>query len=189
MRWWPLRTWSRLSGRWVLENDPGAILTTFEAADGAVVVQVSREHQFRRLAEFIGHPEWIHDPRFATRNGWVQHLEAVIRPAVEEWTRSLDKLAVCAKLASAGIPSGPCNKPEDVITDPHLLQRDMLVTFAGSEGQTYIVPGSPVRLSGVEPVADRPSPTLGEHTGEVLHDVLGLDQGEIQRLRHEGVIG
>jgi crotonobetainyl-CoA:carnitine CoA-transferase CaiB-like acyl-CoA transferase len=172
------------------ERAPGAILTTFAAADGDVVVQVSREHQFARLAAAVGHPEWVDDPRFATRQGWVDHLEGVIRPAVEGWARGLDRRAVCERLAAAGIPCGPCHRPEDVLADPHLTQRGMLASFDrdGSDGGTYTVPGNPVHLSGSTPAADRRPPWLGEHTDSVLTDLLGLSASEVDSLRVEGIV-
>jgi crotonobetainyl-CoA:carnitine CoA-transferase CaiB-like acyl-CoA transferase len=170
------------------ERVPGAILTTFAAADGDVVVQVSREHQFERLAAAVGHPEWVDDARFATRQGWVDHLEDTIRPAVERWARGLDRLAVCRELAAAGIPSGPCHRPDDVLADPHLAQRGMLSLFDRGDGGTYAVPGNPVHLSGSEPAPDRRPPALGEHTSSVLGDLLGLSPSEIESLRADGVI-
>ena len=64
---------------------PLLIMDGFRAHDGWFVVQVGREHQFERLAKMIGRPEWLDDPRFATREGWRLHLENVIRPAIEGW--------------------------------------------------------------------------------------------------------
>jgi crotonobetainyl-CoA:carnitine CoA-transferase CaiB-like acyl-CoA transferase len=170
------------------ERAPGAILTTFDASDGAVVVQVSREHQFARLAELVGHPEWVDDPRFATRQGWVDHLERVIRPAVDAWMGALDKHTVCAKLAGAGIPSGPCHTPDDVLGDGHLAARDMLASFTAPDGATYVVPGNPVKLSAVEARTDEPSPALGEHTDAVLRELLDLDAEGLEALRAGAII-
>ncbi len=171
----------------VRDRFPGAIVTTFDAADGPVVVQVSREHQFARLVTVIGHPEWVDDPRFATRQGWIDHLETLIRPAVERWTQGRDKLAVCSVLATAGIACGPCNSAEEVLADEHLAQRDMLVQFEeGSE--SYVVPGNPVRFSRMDTRVDQRSPYLGEHTEPVLADVLGLSPERVARLRSTGIV-
>ena len=177
-----------LSSLGTAERVPGAILTTFAAADGDVVVQVSREHQFERLASAIGHPEWVDDPRFASRQGWVDHLDDVIRPAVEGWMGGLGRMAACERLAAAGIPCGPCHRPADVLSDPHLVERGMLSQFDRGDGGTYAVPGNPVHLSGSEPAPDRRPPWLGEHTDSVLRDVLGLSASEIESLRSDGVI-
>jgi crotonobetainyl-CoA:carnitine CoA-transferase CaiB-like acyl-CoA transferase len=171
----------------VRDRIPGAILTTFDAADGAFVAQVSREHQFVRLAEFVGHPEWCDDQRFATRQGWIDHLEDVIRPAVEAWAGGLGKLEAAGLLAAAGIPAGPCFTPPEVLSDPHLAGRHMLVTFE-HEGGTYVVPGLPLQFSEGPIAGDRRSPTLGEHTDQVLDEVLGLGPAEVARLRADGMI-
>lgn len=171
------------------ERAPGAIITTFAAGDGDVVVQISREHQFERLATIIGCPEWLTDERFATRDGWVAHREDVIRPAVEAWSSTLPKLEVARRLADAGIAAGPCNSARDVIDDPHVAARGMLVGFDRGDGGTYLVPGNPVRMSGDDPPADRRSPWLGEDTDRVLAEVLGLDPGRIAALRAEGLVG
>jgi crotonobetainyl-CoA:carnitine CoA-transferase CaiB-like acyl-CoA transferase len=167
---------------------PGAIVTTFEAADGDVVVQVSREHQFERLARTVGHPEWIDDERFATRQGWIDYLDSDIRPAVEGWSRNLRKLAVCETLAAAGIPCGPCNTPEEVLADEHLAQHGMLVQFDRGDGATYAVPASPVHLSRMAAIPDHRSPWLGEHTDAVLTQVLGFEAPGIKELRDAGIV-
>jgi len=171
------------------ERAPGAILTTFAAADGDVIIQISREHQFERLAKIIGRPEWLTDERFATRAGWVTYREDVIRPAVEAWTSRLPKLEIAALLAQAGIAAGPCNDAQDVIDDPHIAQRGMLATFDRGDGGTYVVPGNPVRMTGVPVVEDRRAPWLGEDTDGVLRDVLGFDDAKIAELRSSGSVG
>jgi crotonobetainyl-CoA:carnitine CoA-transferase CaiB-like acyl-CoA transferase len=171
------------------ERAPGAILTTFAAADGDVIIQISREHQFERLAKIIGRPEWITDERFATRAGWVTHREDVIRPAVEAWTSRLPKLEIARLLAEAGIAAGPCNNAQDVIDDPHLAQREMLAAFDRGDGGTYVVPGNPLRMTEVSPKQDRRAPWLGEDTDAVLRDVLGFDEVQIAQLRSDGSVG
>ena len=66
------------------------LIASFKANDGYFVMQMVREHQFERLARVVGHAEWVGDPRFATRAGWGEHLESVLRPGIEAWaaTRS-----------------------------------------------------------------------------------------------------
>jgi formyl-CoA transferase len=84
------------------------IMDGFRAADGWYVLQVGREQHFARLVELIGHPEWVDDLRFGTRQGWVDHLDQVLRPAIEAWSGTMTKLDACRALAAAGIPAGPC---------------------------------------------------------------------------------
>lgn len=171
------------------QRAPGAIISTFAAADGDVIIQVSREHQFERLATIIGHPEWIEDERFATRDGWVTHREEVLRPAIEKWTSRLPKLEIAELLAKAGIPAGPCNDAADVIADPHVAMRNMLIPFERGDGSPYLVPGNPVHVAGRKPFVDRRAPWLGEDTDDILKEVLGFDATIISNLREAGIIG
>src|SRR5262249_57726036 len=86
-----------------------------------------REPQFQRLAELVGHPEWLDDPRLGTREGWREHCEGVIGPGVEEWASAKSKLDACHELSAAGVAAGPSNTAADVISDPHVAARNMLV--------------------------------------------------------------
>lgn len=166
------------------------ILDGFRAADGWFIVQVAREQHFARLVEFVGHPEWLSDPRFATRQGWIDHLDDTLRPAIEGWAASLTKVEACQALAAAGIPAGPCFGAEDVVHDPHVAARDMLVEMPRSDGveQPVLTPGNPVRLGKVSRGPETRVPWLGEHTDEVLRKELDLGDDELGTLRAEGVI-
>jgi formyl-CoA transferase len=169
---------------------PGAIITGFAARDGYFMVQVGREHQFRRFAEIVGHPEWLTDDRFATREGWVAQLEPGIRPGVEAWAADKSKLDVCFTLSDAGVACGPCNSAEDVVHDPHLAARHMLVEVPRVDGveQPILVPGNPVKLSRMTEGPETRMPWVGEHTAEVLGAELGLDEARLAELRAAGVI-
>ena len=162
----------------------------FRASDGYVVVQIVREHQFQKLAELIGRPEWIDDPRFATRAGWGPHLQSVIRPAVEAWAITRTKLAAAQELTEAGIVAGPSNRAPDVIADPHVAARHMLVEMPRTDGveDPILIPGNPVKLSKMAEGPETRVPWVGEHTAEVLAAELGLDADHVAALRAEGVI-
>ncbi len=166
------------------------ILHGFRAQDGWFVLQVGREPGFARLVEIIGHPEWASDPRFATRQGWVDHLEEVLRPAVEAWAAGLTKVDACQALGAAGIAAGPCFADAEVIADPHVAARAMLVEIPRTDGvgQPVLVPGNPVKMSAVAAGAERRPPWLGEHTAAVLSAELGLTAAEIDALHSDGVI-
>jgi formyl-CoA transferase len=169
---------------------PLLIMDGFRAKDGWFVVQVGREHQFERLAKLIGHPEWLDDERFSTREGWRVHLESVIRPAIEGWAATMTKLDAAGELNEAGIAAGPVNTAPDVIDDPHVAARDMLVSVPRTDGEPpYLMPGNPVKLSKVSEGPETRVPWVGEHTDAVLRAELGLDDVELARLRGAGVIG
>ena len=162
----------------------------FLASDGYVVVQIVREHQFAKLAELVGHPEWKDDPRFATRAGWGPQLETVIRPAVDAWASTRTKLAAARELTAAGIVAGPSNGAADVIADPHVAARHMLVEMPRTDGvdESVLVPGNPVKLSKMSEGPETRVPWVGEHTAELLASELGMDDAELARMRDRGVI-
>jgi crotonobetainyl-CoA:carnitine CoA-transferase CaiB-like acyl-CoA transferase len=176
----------------VRPDGPGPLLIMdgFRASDGWFIMQVGREHQFERLARLVGHPEWLEDPRFATRKGWREHLDTVIRPAVEEWASTRTKLDACHELSAAGVAAGPCNTASDVIADPHVEARNMLVEVPRTDGvdDPVLVPGNPVKLSKMADGPETRVPWVGEHTDEVLRKELGLSDGDLAELRASGVI-
>ncbi len=162
----------------------------FRASDGFVVVQIIREHQFERLADLVGAPEWKEDPRFATRAGWAPLLESVIRPAVEAWASARTKLEAAQELTAAGIAAGPSNAAPDVIADPHVAARDMLVEMPRTDGvaEPVLIPGNPVKMSKVAEGPETRVPWVGEHTDDVLRTELALDDAHLASLRAAGVI-
>jgi crotonobetainyl-CoA:carnitine CoA-transferase CaiB-like acyl-CoA transferase len=179
---------------WSLGLGPGGTSPTifdgFKASDGWFVIQVSREHQFERLAKIIGRPEWVDDPRFAERAKWRDHIEDVFRPAIEEWASTLTKREACVTLAAAGIAAGPSNSPEDVVNDPHVVAHNMLVEVPRTDGveQPVLVSGNPVKMSKLAEGPETRMPWTGEHTDEVLRAELQLSDGELADLRAGGVI-
>ncbi len=173
--------------------DPGEglkmILDGFEAGTGWLIIQVGREHEFERLADLVGHPEWVTDERFATRVGWRRHMD-VLRAGVKEWAASMTNTEACHALAGAGIAAGPVFSAQQVIDDPHLRARDMIVELERTDGPAdpVVIPGNPVRLVGFESQPEARPPWQGEHTDSVLEAELGLTAFELDELRGQGVI-
>ncbi|MCU1429609.1 MAG: putative acyl-CoA transferase/carnitine dehydratase [Actinomycetia bacterium] len=169
---------------------PLLIMDGFRASDGWFIVQVGREHQFERLAHIVGHPEWLDDERFATREGWRVHLEDVIRPAIESWAAGKTKLAASDELARAGIAAGPSNTAPDVINDPHVATRNMLVELARTDGvdEPVLIPGNPIKMSKSAEGPETEPPCIGEHTEAVLRAELGVTDTELANLRASGTI-
>ena len=166
------------------------ILDTFAASDGWFVLQLVRPHQFERLAAVVGHPDWVDDERFADRAGWGAHLDDVIRPAVEAWAAGRTKRAAAEALTAAGVAAGPCHTPPEVVADPHVADRHMLVEVPRTDevAAPYLVPGNPVKLSGVAEGPETRVPWVGEHTGAVLAAELDLDAAALADLQADGVI-
>jgi len=166
------------------------IMHGFRAGDGWFIVQVGREVQFAKLVEAIGHPEWATDERFADRQGWIDHLDDVLRPAIEGWAADKTKVEACDALAAIGVAAGPCYSDEEVVHDEHVAARNMLVELPRTDGveQPVLIPGNPVKLSDVAEGPETRIPWLGEHTDEVLAAELGYDEARLAELRASGAI-
>ncbi|HEY2510827.1 MAG TPA: CaiB/BaiF CoA-transferase family protein [Polyangiaceae bacterium] len=158
----------------------------FATQDGYVVVAVGNDGQFTRLCEVAGRPELAADPRFANNAGRVENraelvpvLQALLagRPT-REWVVSLE---------GAGVPCGPINDLAEVFADPHVQSRGLRVEVPHPLAGSVPVVASPLRLSRT-PVRHGTPPLLGEHTDEVLRDLLGMGEAEIEALRRERVI-
>jgi crotonobetainyl-CoA:carnitine CoA-transferase CaiB-like acyl-CoA transferase len=93
-----------------------------------------------------------------------------------------------AALEGAGVPCGPINDLSEVFENEQVVAREMRVDLPHPSGGTVKLVRNPVRMSETPPrVASHP-PTLGEHTDEVLRDVLGYGDGEVAALRDKGVV-
>ncbi len=167
------------------------ILDSFQSARGWFILQVVRDHQFERLAKLVGHPEWADDARFATRQGWREHFEVAIRPAIEAWADDKTNYEAARTLAENGLAAAPCSSAPDVAADPHVALRNMLVEVARTDGieQPVLVAGNPIKMSRVAEGPERNVPLMGEHTESVLRSVLDLDQHAIDELKAAGVVG
>ena len=176
-----------------LRPEPGQglamILDGFKASNGWFIIQIGREHEFERLANLIGKPEWLTDERLATRAGWREHMDDMLRPGVNEWAAAMTNIDACRSLADAGVAAGPCPTAQQVIDDPHVAARNMLVEIPRPEGgDPVLTPGNPVKMSKMADGPETRMPWLGEHTDEVLAQELGLDNEVLGQLRANGVI-
>jgi crotonobetainyl-CoA:carnitine CoA-transferase CaiB-like acyl-CoA transferase len=150
-------------------------------------VAVGNDAQFRKLADLVGRPEWADDPRFARNrdrvgnrdlvDGMVQEMIATRTRA--EWIEALD---------AAGIPAGPINDVAEALDSPQTRGRGMVTDFDHPALGLIRMLGLPIRQEGTPASIRRHPPLLGEHTDEVLSDMVGLAASEIERLRAGGVI-
>ena len=159
----------------------------FPTADGDLILTVGNDSQFRKFCEVAGHPEWGVDPRFVSNGQRVAHRSELI-PLIRQATVFRSTAEWVRQLEAAGVPCGPVNDLAQVFADPQVVARglrlDLPHPLAGSTPQV----ASPLRLSA-SPVQYRQAPPLlGEHTEQVLSDVLGMDAGQIAALRAAGVI-
>ena len=166
------------------------VITPVQCSDGYVVLQFVREAQFERLADLVGRPEWKTDPRFADRSGWGHHLAKVILPAIESWVAGRTRSQVADAFASENLVAGPSLTSAEVVADPHLQQRNMVVSMPRTDdvAAPILLPGNPIKMSRVTEGPETRVPWVGEHTGDVLIEELGITVDELSNLRASGVI-
>ncbi|MCL6499614.1 MAG: CoA transferase [Firmicutes bacterium] len=160
----------------------------YETADGRwVVVAANADGVFRRLCDAMGRPEWKTDPRYATHEARGAH-QAELDQAIAQWVRSLPAEELLGVLDRHGVPCGPVYNAAEVLTDPHYRARGSLVEVDNRGVGRVTMQGPVPRLAGTPLSVPGPAPELGEHTDQVLQDLLGLSAEEVARLREAGVV-
>ncbi len=162
----------------------------FATADGHIVVAVGNDNQFRTFAGILGEPELADQPLFATNDSRVRNREEVVAH-IQAIMQTKPSAYWLAELEANKIGCGPINTLDQVFEDPHVKAREMVVNIphplAGPDGAQLIA--SPLRLSETPVEYRHHPPLLGQHTDEVLRDVLGYDADKIAGLRESGAIG
>lgn len=160
----------------------------YPCSDGDIVIGANQDKVFARFAEVIGHPEWADDPRWKThhaRGGRQAELDNMI----SDWTRLHTVADVDRKMSAAGVPAGPIYRPDGMVKDPQFIARDA-IHWEDHPGLGRIpMPSVFPKLSETPGSVRRPAPdTVGQHTSEVLGEVLGLDSCALESLGAAGVI-
>jgi formyl-CoA transferase len=142
------------------------------------------EH-WTRLLKIIGREDLADDPRFATGHDRAAH-EKEIDAIVGEWTRQHDKREAMEKLIAVGVPSGAVFDTMELQNEPSFAERGLMQVMQHPNGD-FKMATWPVRVDGKPPTL-KPSPLLGQHSEEVLHEWLGIDAAGIAALKGEGVL-
>lgn len=158
----------------------------FATADGFLILAIANDAQFRRFAKAAGIEHLAEDARFKTNADRVQHRETLI-PLLKPVFGKHKTMNWIALLEAANVPCGPINRVDQVFADPQAIARGLTVSMAHATGPLDLV-ASPLKLAKTPPDYRLPPPLLGEHTDDVLREVLGLEEGVVQNLREKRVI-
>jgi formyl-CoA transferase len=159
----------------------------FNAADGQMVVAVGNDTQFSKLCQTLGLGALPGDERFRTNVSRVKNRDDLV-PMIQAKFREKPAAHWIDTLTGIGVPCGPINNIKQVFDDPHIKSRGMRVEVDHPRGGKISMLANPARLSVTPPSYERVPPQLGEHTDEVLRNVLSLDNAAIEALRSAGII-
>lgn len=160
----------------------------YPCSDGDIVIGANQDNLFQRFCDAIGHPEWADNPRYKTHLARAD-AQAELDEMISNWTRQRTVGEIDALMVKAGVPAGPINRPGQIIADPHVVARNSIYWEDHPELGRIPMQNVFPRFSETQGEVRRPAPDLvGQHTDEVLGEVLGLAAEDISQLRKNGVI-
>ncbi len=158
----------------------------FACKGGYIILAVANDGQFKSFCQAVGQPEWADDERFKVGASRSKHrdllcgmvAELMLTRTMHEWIELLE---------ANNVPCGPINNIDQVFEDPQVQHRGMRIGMQHASGPISLL-ASPMRFGDTPVRYELPPPLLGEHTREILREVLGCDDARIAALRAQGVV-
>jgi len=169
-------------------GQPGWILKCkgWEDDPDAYIYFITQAPVWGAICDLIGKPEWKTDPDYATPNARLPRLKSIFA-IIEEWTMTQTKFEVMEKCNAVDIPVGPILSMKEIAEEPSLRATGTVVEVDHPTRGKYLTVGNPIKLSD-SPCEVARSPLLGEHTEEILSNVLGYSAAEIGEIKTSGAI-
>ncbi len=169
-------------------GDPRGILDTFESQDGWITLVITSDAQFKRLTEEMGRPDlWELGPDIPVRAA----NRAEICQEVARWMAQQTTEELVARLHKIRVPAGAVGSAYAAAEDPQIQHRQALVSLQhphADEPSRWLAPAFPVKFSRAN-TDQTPAETLGTSTKDVLNEIAGLSEEEIDRLQTDGILG
>ena len=169
---------------------PYQVFEVAPAADGCkdhLILAVGNDTQFAKLCEVANRPDLAADPRFIRNADRVRHRHVLV-PLLEDVFKTRRKADWLSALEVAKVPCGAINNLAEVFADPHVQERAMVTTWVHPWNPAVDLVASPIKLSATPVRTELPPPTLGQHTNEVLSELLQLDDDALRQLRAQRIV-
>jgi len=158
----------------------------FPTKDGWINIGGANQSNWERIVKVIGRPELNDDPRFRTNGDRMKNMQA-LADLISERTRSRASREWIEDFEAAGVPVGPINKIGEMLADPQVASREMVLEVEHPKVGRMKTLGLPIKFSETPGGVEHPAPMLGQHTREVLRG-LGYSDAEIDALAREGAV-
>ena len=172
------------------EGNGGGPSQLVDCEDGKIYISCGNNGHFERVCNLLGRPDLPKDPRYVStpmRSQNRKELRKLMFELYSPW-KQRKKAEVLKELRAINVPSGAVNNIAEVFADPQIRHRGVAVTMPHPVSGEVKVVANPLRMSATPTIYDRPPPLKGQHTEEVLEEMLGLDTTAIESLRKDGVI-
>lgn len=160
---------------------------TFACSDGYIIVASGNDGQYQKFVEVGGRPDLATHERYATNPLRVQHRDELV-PILAEMVARQTRAFWIEQLEAVGVPCGPINNLDDVYKNPQVLARELVMEVPHPTAGTTKLVRSPMNMSLTPTDIAVAPPLLGQHTDDILREVLGHSDAEIAALRAQGVV-
>ncbi len=169
-------------------GQPGWIIKCkgWESDPNAYVYFITQAAVWKNICDLIGEPGWKEDPGYAKPDARLDKIPQIF-DRIEQWTKTLDKFEVMRACNPLNIPCGPILSMKELAEEPSLRETGTIVEVDHPTRGKYLTVGCPIKLSD-SPAEVRRSPLLGEHTDEILKEIVGWDDDQIAKAREDGAV-
>lgn len=168
-------------------NPSSAPYNMYRTKDNYVVIATANNSLFQKLIQAMGQPELMEEERFSSNPNRKQY-EKELDPIIEAWTMQYTNQELEEILNRAKVPVASLKTIEELIDDPHIACREMLIEQDSPIVGKVKFPGNPLKMQGTPPDTSVRAPLLGEHTEEILRDVLAYTAEQIEAMRQDEII-
>lgn len=160
---------------------------SFKTKDKYIAFAAANDIQWKKFCLAVNHHEWVTDERYATNQDRVMNREQLI-PLLDKLFRERTANAWIDLCVEIGVPAAPINTIDEVFADPQVIERERVIFVDHNDDQAIPLIASPMNILEAPASIRYPPPNLGEHTEEVLHELLGYSKEKINDLRASGAI-